>query len=116
MLVRAVVRLAPQAVIVQAILLDAALRDALALLASRAPRPVLVVGAAPGQAGLPTDPPALLDARVMAWLPGAVHLPTLRAALALAVPRFEREQALQQALDAALARLDERKETAPKAC
>ncbi len=109
MLVREVVRLAPQAVVVQATLLDAALRAALALLASSAPRPVLVVGTAKGPDVLPTDPPALLDARVMAWLPGTVQLPALRAALALALPRFEREQALQQALDAALARLDERK-------
>ena len=105
MLVREVVRLAPQAVVVQAAGLDAALRAALALLASSAARPVLVVGAPQP----PDDLAALLDARVMAWLPGAVHLPALRAALALAVPRFEREQALQQALDSALARLDERK-------
>ena len=105
MLVREVVRLAPQAVVVQAAGLDAALRAALALLASSAARPVLVVGAPQP----PDDLAALLDARVMAWLPGVVHLPALRAALALAVPRFEREQALQQALDSALARLDERK-------
>ena len=105
MLVREVVRLAPQAVVVQAAGLDAALRAALALLASSAPRPVLVVGASQP----PDDVAALLDARVMAWLPGAVHLPALRAALALAVPRFAREQALQHARDSALARLDERK-------
>ena len=105
LLVREVVRLAPQAVVVLAPVLDAGLLAALALLASSAPRPVLVQGAA----HLPGNLQVLLDARVMAWLPGAVDLPALRSALALAVPRFEREQALQQALDAALARLDERK-------
>ena len=109
MLVREVVRLAPQAVVVQAAGLDTALRAALALLASCAPRPVLLVGTAQRPHDLPTDLPALLAARVMAWLPGAVHPPVLCAALALAVPRFAHEQALQQALDAALARLDERK-------
>lgn len=105
LLVREVVRLAPQAVVVLAPVLDAGLLAALALLASSAPRPVLVLGAA----HLPDNLQVLLDARVMAWLPGALDLPALRSAQALAVPRFEREQALQQALDAALARLDERK-------
>lgn len=104
-LVREVVRLAPQAVIVWAPALDDGLRAALRLLATTAPRPVLVVGCEQA----PADVPALLAAHVMAWLPGPDDLATLSAALALALPRFATEQALRQDLAAALARLDERK-------
>lgn len=104
-LVREVVRLAPQAVVLVAQQLDAPLLAALALLAASAPRPVLVVG--------PAEPPTLLapllDVHVMAWLPGPCNPVALRAALALAVPRFAREQALRLELQSALARLDERK-------
>jgi len=105
MLVREAVRLAPQAVVVLAPALDDALRAALALLAASAPRPVLVAGA--GQP--PADAAALLAGHVMAWLPGPADAAALAAALALAVPRFDAEQALRRDLAAALARLEERK-------
>jgi AmiR/NasT family two-component response regulator len=105
MLVREVVRLAPQAVLVLAPALDESLRHALALLAESAPRPVLLAGSA-----LPAaDLPALLDLHLMAWLPAVIAPEALAAALALAVARFQRDQAQQQALAGALARLDERK-------
>lgn len=107
MLVREVVRLAPLAVVLQApsLGMDAPLLAALQWLAGSAPRPVVVVDAE----ALPTDLPALLHAQVMAWLPGPCDALALQAALALAVPRFEREQALRAALAAAELRLDERK-------
>ena len=109
MLVREAVRLAPQAVIAvnpsSANGLDPQLQAALALLAASAPRPVLVLGGA----CLPAAASELLDAEVLAWLPMPVDTVALRASLALAVPRFAREQSLQHDLQAALARLDERK-------
>ena len=105
MLVREVVRLAPLAVVLQAPSLAAPLLAALQWLAGSAPRPVIVVGAEAG----PAVVPELLDAQVMAWLPGPCDALALQAALALAVPRFEREQALRAALAAAELRLDERK-------
>ena len=105
MLVREAVRLAPLAVVLQAPSLDAPLRAALQWLADSAPRPVIVVGAEAG----PADGPLLLDAQVMAWLPGPCDAVALQAALALAVPRFGREQGLRAALAAAELRLDERK-------
>jgi AmiR/NasT family two-component response regulator len=119
MLVREVVRLAPQLVIAIAERLDTPLRNALALLAASAPRPVVVLSGGP----LPDDLAALLDARVMAWLPwgagagvdvgaqdvgGAID-PALQPTLALALARFAREQSTELALQAALARFDERK-------
>lgn len=118
MLVRESVRLAPEVIVVWAEGAAAGagaatggvspLRSALALLAATAPRPVLVMG--PPQ--LPDDVAALIGANVMAWLPAPVDpldIHTLRAALALAVPRFAQQQRLQHDLQAALARLDERK-------
>ena len=109
MLVRDVVRLAPQAVVALnpggADGLDPRLQAALALLAATAPLPVVVLGGA----CLPEAVVELLDIRVMAWLSVPPDLAALRAALALAAPRFAREQALQQDLQAVLARLDERK-------
>ncbi|MES2718604.1 MAG: type IV pili methyl-accepting chemotaxis transducer N-terminal domain-containing protein [Pseudomonadota bacterium] len=105
MLVREVVRLAPQAVLVLAPVLDDVLRQALGLLATSAACPVLVAGAA-----LPAaDLPALLDLNLVAWLPADVQPAALVAAQALAIARFQRDQAQQQALAVALARLDERK-------
>ncbi len=105
MLVREVVRLAPQAVLVLAPALDDSLRAALALLASSAPCPVLLVG----DSAPPADVQPLLDLHLMAWLPAPLDLPTLTAALPLALARFAREQDQQHALAGALARLDERK-------
>ena len=112
MLVREVVRLAPQSVVALDPSgadgldgLDPRLQSALALLAASAPRPVVVLGGA----CLPEAVSKLLESRVMAWLPVPVDVAALRAALALATPRFAQEQALQHDLQAALARLDERK-------
>ncbi len=104
-LVREVVRLAPQAVLVLAPVLDEGLQQALGLLAASAPCPVLLAGASLP----PTDLPTLLDLNLMAWLPADVPPAALVGAMALAVARFKREQAQQQALAGALARLDERK-------
>ena len=105
MLVREVVRLAPEAVLVLAPDIDGPLHEALALLAGNAARPVLLATAA--------DPPAdlqpLLDLNLVAWLPGQPDPQAVVAALPLARARFARDQAQQQALAGALARLDERK-------
>ncbi len=105
LLVREVVRLAPGAVLVVAPVLDDTLRQALALLASTAPCPVLLAGAPPGEADLP----GLLDQHLMAWLPADASETSLAPVLALALARFRREKAQQQSLAGALARLDERK-------
>ena len=112
MLVREVIRLAPQVVVAWlgdgqggAAGLPPALATALALLAAGAPRPVLVVGAA----ALPSELDSLLDLHLQAWLPGPPDAPALQAAIGLALPRFGREQALQLTLQGAQARLDERK-------
>jgi AmiR/NasT family two-component response regulator len=105
LLVREVVRLAPAAVLVVAPQLDANLRQALALLASTAPCPVLLAGAPPADADLP----ALLDLHLMAWLPADAPAASLAPVLALALAQFRRDRAQQQALAGALARLDERK-------
>lgn len=104
-LVRAVVRLAPQAVAVLAPALDDTLREALALLASSAPCPVLLLGTAVPEGGFA----ALLDLHLMACLPADVDAVALGAAQALALARFQQEQARSQALAGAVARLDERK-------
>lgn len=105
MLVREVIRLAPLGVVLLAPAWDARLQAALDLLASSAPRPVLVVGAA----APPADVDLLLRAQVLAWLPGAVDPAGLAAAWPLARARFELEQRLRAAGAAAEARLDERK-------
>ena len=105
MLVREVVRLAPLGVILLAAHWDAALQAALDLLASSAPRPVLVVGAT----DWPADPDQLLRSHVMAWLPGPVESALLAAAWGVARAHFDHEQALRAAGAAAEARLDERK-------
>ena len=105
MLVREVVRLAPLGVVLLAPGWDAGLQAALDLLASSAPRPVLVVGAG----ALPAEVDLLVRAQVMAWLPGAVEPAGVAAAWPLARARFELEQQLRAASAAAEARLDERK-------
>ena len=112
MLVREVIRLAPQVVVAwlgdtpdSAPGLPSALAAALALLAAGAPRPVLVVGVT----ALPAEMDSLLDLHLQAWLPGPPDALALQAAIGLALPRFGREQALQLTLQGALARLDERK-------
>jgi len=105
MLVREVVRLAPEAVLVLAPSLDAQLQEALALLASSAARPVLLATAA----APPADLQPWLDLNLVAWLPAPADGAAVAAALPLACARFARDQAQQQALAGALARLDERK-------
>jgi AmiR/NasT family two-component response regulator len=105
MLVREVIRLAPLGVILVAAHWDASLQASLDLLATSAPRPVLLVGAA----DWPTDTDLLLRSHVMAWLPGPVVGPQLVAAWAVARAHFDHQQALQAAGAAAEARLDERK-------
>ncbi len=104
-LVREVVRLAPQVVLVLAPVLDEALQAALGLLAASAARPVLLCGAAVPAADLP----AWLDLNLAGWLPADPAPAAVAAAQALALARFQRDQAQQQALAGALARLDERK-------
>jgi len=105
MLVREVVRLAPEAVLVVAPVPDAPLQQALALLASSAARPVLLATAATP----PADLQPWLDLNLMAWLPLPADPAAMAAAIPLASARFARDQAQQQALAGALARLDERK-------
>ena len=105
MLVREVVRLAPLGVILLAAGWDEPLQAALDLLATSAPRPVLVVGAAEW----PADADLLLRSHVMAWLPGAVDAALLAAAWTVARAHFDHEQALRAAAAATEARLDERK-------
>lgn len=106
MLVREVVRLAPDAVVLLAPP-DAPVLTALELLAATAARPVLALSDTPPPAG---DALAgLLAGHVMAWLPLATEPAALAAALALALPRFAREQALRDELAQVRARLDERK-------
>ena len=109
LLVRETVRLAPEAIVVWADSADpaaaAALWSAVTLLAVATPKPVLVLGGD----RLPDAAAALIEAHVMAWLPSPLQVAALQAALALAVPRFAHEQRLRQDLQAALARLDERK-------
>ena len=110
LLVRETVRLAPQVVVAVGDGQDEALLAALGLLAQSQAVPVLWLG--------PIDPPApvgrWVDSQVMAVLPTAARpgpstLPGLLAALQLALARFAREQGQGQALQATLARLDERK-------
>lgn len=105
MLVREVVRLAPLGVIVSAGRWDEALQAALDLLASSAPRPVLVVGATEW----PADPGQFLRCHVMAWLPGPVESARLAAAWCVARAHFDQTQTLKAGVAAAEARLDERK-------
>lgn len=107
-LVRDVVRLAPEAVIVRTEALGADTLPALQLLAETAARPVLLLG----PSRLPDDTQALLAAGVRAWLPDQPVLPApavVADALRLARQGFAQGLQLQQALEAANTRLDERK-------
>ncbi len=105
MLVREVVRLAPQSIVALAGGHGVSVLDALTLLAASAPRPVVLLD----DLLPPADPAPWLDAQVMAWLPGPTQPSSVLAALALGLPRFARQQAQAGALQAALARLEERK-------
>ena len=135
-LVREAIRLAPQAVVAVDDGQGPALQDALSLLASSQPRPVLLLG----PARWPDEPGRWLQDGVVAWLPGALAgvlagevagevagelvgelvgiaageraaaaLADVLAALRLGQARFEHDQAQAAALRDALARLDERK-------
>lgn len=104
-LVREVVRLAPKAVLVVAPEHDAPLREALALLAGTAACPLLLIGAVPDE----DDLPVWLDHHLMAWLPADAAPQAVAGALPLAVARFARGQAQQQALAGTQARLEDRK-------
>ncbi|MEK8052577.1 type IV pili methyl-accepting chemotaxis transducer N-terminal domain-containing protein [Ideonella sp. DXS22W] len=104
-LVRDVVRLAPETVIVHAQALAADTLAALQLLADTAPRPVLLLG--PAQ--LPGDLAPWPAAGVQAWLPGLPAPAVVADALRWARQVFDHTRQLQQALEAANTRLDERK-------
>ncbi|MDT7836139.1 ANTAR domain-containing protein [Aquabacterium sp. OR-4] len=104
-LVREVVRLAPEAVAVQADTLDPETLAALQLLAQTAPRPLLLLG--PDR--LPDDLGPLLQAQVQAWLPGPPQPQAVADALRWASLRFAQAQRQQTELQAAATRLDERK-------
>lgn len=106
MLVRDSVRLAPEAVVVEAAVVDSGLLEALQLMASTAPRPVLLFGAAlDDEAQLA----AVFDAGVQEAAPEPCDAAALRRLLPRARARFEREQRLRRELAGAQARLDERK-------
>ena len=106
MLVRDSVRLAPEAVVVEAAVVDSGLLEALQLMAGTAPRPVLLFGAAlDDEAQLA----AVFDAGVQEAAPEPCDAAALRRLLPRARARFEREQRLRRELAGAQARLDERK-------
>jgi AmiR/NasT family two-component response regulator len=105
MLVRECVRLAPEAIVVEANALDEALLGALRLVDATSPRPVLLFGLVPAGSQLA----AALDAGVQEFTPGACEPAALRTLLPRASARFEREQRLRRELTAAVARLEERK-------
>jgi AmiR/NasT family two-component response regulator len=103
-LVREAVRLAPQAVVIEAPAVDAALLATIAPLQSALPLPVLLHG--PGPA---TEVAAAFEAGVRHWVGTACDPAELARALPLVRQGFERLQALQRELLDAQARLDERK-------
>ncbi|GCL61403.1 type IV pili methyl-accepting chemotaxis transducer N-terminal domain-containing protein [Pseudaquabacterium pictum] len=105
MLVREVVRVAPEAVLLLAPALGEPVQQTLTLLAGSAAKPVLLATAA----APPADLQPWLDLNLVAWLPAPPDPAAVAAALPLARARFARDQAQQQALAGALARLDERK-------
>ncbi|WP_395700642.1 ANTAR domain-containing protein [Aquabacterium sp.] len=104
-LVREAVRLAPEAVVVDTSVVDAALLDALVLLQAARAVPVLLC--------CDSLPPALaeraLAGGVMHLAAGPALAPGLRMALPWARARFQQVQDLQRELSGALARLEERK-------
>ena len=106
MLVRDSVRVAPEAVVIEAPGVDAALIEALHLLDSTAPRPVLLFGVALDDEALLA---AVLDAGVQEAAAEPCDAALLRRLLPRARARFEREQRLRRELAGAQARLDERK-------
>jgi AmiR/NasT family two-component response regulator len=106
MLVRDSVRLAPEAVVVEAAAVDTGLLEALQLLATTAPRPVLLFGVALDDEALLA---AVFDAGVQEAAAEPCDAALLRRLLPRARARFEREQRLRRELAGAQARLDERK-------
>ena len=105
MMVREATRLAPDAVIVSADGVDAALLDDIALLRDLAPHPVLLL--APEL--VLADVPQLLDAGVHEWRAASGNADEWARWLALARARCASGVALQRALAEARERLDERK-------
>jgi AmiR/NasT family two-component response regulator len=106
MLVRDSVRLAPEAVVIEASAVADGMLEALQLLDTTAPRPVLLFGAAvDGEAALA----ALLDAGVQEVAAEPCDAALLRRLLPRARARFARDQRLRRELASAQARLDERK-------
>jgi AmiR/NasT family two-component response regulator len=106
MLVRDSVRLAPEAVVVETATVDGPLLEALQLLTTTAPRPVLLFGVALDDEALLMS---VLDAGVQEAAAEPCDAALLRRLLPRARARFEREQRLRRELAGAQARLDERK-------
>jgi AmiR/NasT family two-component response regulator len=106
MLVRDSVRLAPEAVVIEAPVVDPAMLEALRLLDTTAPRPLLLFGAAIDDESLLG---AVLDAGVQEVAAEPCDAALLRRLLPRARARFARDQRLRRELASAQARLDERK-------
>jgi AmiR/NasT family two-component response regulator len=106
MLVRDSVRLAPEAVVIEAAAVDAGLLEALHLLDTTAPRPVLLFSAALDDED---SVAAVLDAGVQEVAAEPCDAVLLRRLLPRARARFARDQRLRRELAGAQARLDERK-------
>jgi AmiR/NasT family two-component response regulator len=106
MLVRDSVRLAPEAVVIEAAAVDAALLEALHLLDTTAPRPVLLFSVALEDE---TSVASVLDAGVQEVAAEPCDAALLRRLLPRARARFARDQRLRRELAGAQARLDERK-------
>jgi AmiR/NasT family two-component response regulator len=106
MLVRDSVRLAPEAVVIEAADVDAQLLEALQLLDATAPRPVLLFSAALDDEN---SVASVLDAGVQEVAAEPCDAALLRRLLPRARARFSRDQRLRRELAGAQARLDERK-------
>ena len=106
MLVRESVRLAPEAIVIDAAAIDQALLEALRLLDATAARPVLLFSAALADEAVLGD---VLDAGVQEVASEPCAAGSLRLLLPRARARFERDQRLRRELAGAQARLDERK-------
>lgn len=104
-LMAAVVRHAPDLVVVDAPLPGDALFTALAALAATAPRPVLVFTSDVDAQGMERA----LDAGVQVWCVNGYGAPRLRPLVHLAQARFKREQALREELRDLTQRFEERK-------
>lgn len=104
-LVREAVRLAPEAVVVEADGAEPGLFDALLLLQAARALPVLLCSARLGEA----QAARAAEAGVLQCLPAPCEPDALRPALSLARALFTQRQALRRELDGAQSRLEERK-------